>query len=219
TSSEAQRQYPIHLQGVLTFCMPDLRLTFFQDSTAGIYINFLDTPPKARAGDLVEVRGVSGAGFFAPEVEHPEIRVVGKASLPPARRFALEDLLSGEQDSQFVEVRGIVHSARIESMLLAHRQEGLPALALIVASHRNKFKAWITGFDRTADYASLVDARVAIRGACGALFNEKRQLVGIQLFVPSREQMQIVEAVHADPYTLPVLPTSSLMQFTPETIS
>jgi signal transduction histidine kinase len=147
------------------------------------------------------------------------MRVLSKASLPPARRFALEDLLSGEQDSQFVEVRGIVRSARIESMLLAHRQEGLPALALIVASRRNKFKAWITDFDRTADYASLVDARVAVRGACGALFNEKRQLVGIQLFVPTREQVQIEEAVHADPYTLRVLPTSSLMQFTPETIS
>ncbi len=199
--------------------MPGLRLTFFQDSTAGIYVNILGTPPEAHTGDLVEIRGVSGAGFFAPEVERPEIRVLGKASLPPARRFALEDLLSGEQDSQFVEVRGIVHSARIESMLLAHRQEGLPALALVVASRRSKFKAWITDFDRTADYASLVDARVAVRGACGALFNEKRQLVGIQLFVPGREQVQIEEAVRADPYALRVLPTSSLMQFTPETVS
>ncbi|MGB7760780.1 MAG: ATP-binding protein [Bryobacteraceae bacterium] len=219
TSREAQRQYPIRLQGVLTYYMPGLRLTFFQDSTAGIYVNILGTPPEAHTGDLVEIRGVSGAGFFAPEVERPEIRVLGKASLPPARRFALEDLLSGEQDSQFVEVRGIVHSARIESMLLAHRQEGLPALALVVASRRSKFKAWITDFDRTADYASLVDARVAVRGACGALFNEKRQLVGIQLFVPGREQVQIEEAVRADPYALRVLPTSSLMQFTPETVS
>jgi hypothetical protein len=114
----------------------------------------------------------------------PEIHVLGKGSLPPARRFPLEALLSGEQDSQFVEVPGIVHSARIESMLLAHRQEGLPALALVVASGRNKFKAWITSFDRTADYAPLIDAQVTVRGACGALFNEKRQLVGIQLFVP-----------------------------------
>jgi signal transduction histidine kinase len=219
TSREAQRQYPVSLRGVLTYYMPELRLTFFQDSTAGIYVNFLGTPPEAHTGDLVEVRGVSGAGFFAPEVEHPEIRVIGKASLPPARRFALEDLLSGEQDSQFVEVRGIVHSARIESMLPAHRQESLPALALVVASGRSKFKAWITKFDRTADYKSLVDARVAVRAACGALFNEKRQLVGIQLFVSSGEQVQIEEAVHADPYSLRVLPTSNLMQFTPETIS
>jgi len=219
TAREAQRQYPIRLQGVLTYYMPELRLTFFQDSTAGIYVNILGTPPTAHTGDLVEVRGVSGAGFFAPEVERPEIRVLGKASLPPARRFALEDLLSGEQDSQFVEVSGIVHSARIESMLLAHRQEGLPALALVVANHRNKFKAWITDFDRTADYASLVDSRVAVRGACGALFNEKRQLVGIQLFVPGREQLQIEEAVPVDHYSLPALPTTSLMQFTPQTIS
>src|ERR1017187_4269321 len=219
TSREAQRQYPIRLQGVLTYYMPELRLTFFQDSTAGIYVNMLGTPPEAHTGDLVEVRGVSGAGFFAPVVEHPEIRVLGKSSLPPARSFPLEDLLNGEQDSQFVEVRGVVHSARIESMLPAHRQESLPALALVIASGRSKFRAWITGFDRTADYASLVDARVAVRGACGSLFNEKRQLVGIQLFVPSTEQVQIEETARANPYTLRVLPTSNLMQFTPETIS
>jgi hypothetical protein len=77
---------------VLTYYMPDLRLTFFQDSTAGIYVNVLDAPPAAHTGDLVEVRGVSGAGFFAPEVEHPEIRVLAKSQLPPARRFPLEAL-------------------------------------------------------------------------------------------------------------------------------
>jgi signal transduction histidine kinase len=219
TPREAQRQYPIRLQGVLTYYMPELRLAFLQDSTAGVYVNILEAPPRAHTGDLVEVRGVSGAGFFAPEVEHPEIRVLGKASLPPARRFPLQDLLGGEQDSQFVEVRGIVRSARIESMLLAHRQEGVPALALVVASRRDKFKAWITGFDRNADYSSLIDSRVAIRGACGALFNEKRQLAGIQLFVSGTQQVQVEEAAHADPYTLPVLPTGNLMQFTPETLS
>ena len=219
TSQEAQRQYPIRLRGVLTYYMSEKRLTFFQDSTAGIYVNIVGKPPDAHTGDLVEVSGVSGAGFFAPEVEQPEIRVLGKAPLPAARRFALEDLLSGEQDSQFVEVRGIVHSARMETMLLAHRQEGVPELALVIASGRNKFKAWITKFDRTTDYSSLVDARVAVRGACGALFNEKRQLVGVQLFVAGTDQVQVVEPAPAEPYALPVLPTSHLMQFSPEMVS
>jgi signal transduction histidine kinase len=104
-------------------------------------------------------------------------------------------------------------------MLLAHRQVSHPALALVIASGRNKFRVWLWNFDRTADYKSLIDARVAVRGACGSLFNDKRQLVGIQLFVWSREQVQIEEAVRSDPYTLQVLPTVSLMQFTPETIS
>lgn len=219
TSKEAQRSYPIHLRGVLTYYMPQLRLTFFQDSTAGIYVNFLATPPQAHTGDLVEIHGVSGAGFFAPEVENPEIRVLGKAPLPAARRFPLEDLLSGEQDSQFVEVRGIVRSARIEGMLLAHRESDVPALALTISSGNNKFKAWITDFDRTWDFASIVDARVSVRGACGALFNEKRQLEGIQLFVPNSAQVHIEDPARSDPYTLPILPTSSLLQFSPERAS
>jgi len=112
-SEEAQRHYPIRLRGVLTYYIPELHLTFFHDSSAGIYINILGTPPVAQTGDLVEVRGVSGAGFFAPQVDNPELHVLGKASLPATRLFSLEDLLSGKQDSQFVEVRGIVHSARI----------------------------------------------------------------------------------------------------------
>ena len=219
TSQEAQRQYPIRLQGVLTYYMPQLRLMFFQDSTAGIYVNNLEAPPQAHTGDLVEVRGVSGAGFFAPEVEHPSITVLGKGSLPAARRFPLGELFSGEQDSQFVEVTGIVHSARLENMLLAHRQTGPPALALVIASERSEFKAWITDFDGAAEYTSLIDAHVAVRGACGALFNEKRQLVGIQLFVPGKDQIHVMDTARGDPYSLPVLPTSSLMQFTPETNS
>jgi len=219
TSKEAQREYPVRLQGVLTYYMPESRLAFFQDATAGIYVNILGKPPAAHTGDLVEVGGVSGAGFFAPEVENPEIRVLGKAPLPPVRGFSLENLLDGEQDSQFVEVSGIVHSARMERMLLAHRQEGPTALALVIASGRSKFKAWIANFDRTAAYASLIDERVAVRGACGSLFNEKRQLMGIQLFVPSLDQVQVIEAEQGDGYARPILPTNNLMQFTPAAVS
>ncbi len=219
TPKEAQRGYPIHLHGVLTYYTPRLRLTFFEDSTAGIYVNFLRTPPQAHTGDLVEIVGVSGKGFFAPQVENPEMHVLGKAPLPQARPFPLEDLLSGEQDSQFVEVRGIVHSARIEGMLLAHRESDVPALALTISSGRNKFKAWVADFDPAWDYASIIDARVSVRGACGALFNDKRQLEGIQLFVPNTDQVHIEVAARSDPYTLPVLPTSSLLQFSPERAS
>jgi PAS domain S-box-containing protein len=58
-----------------------------------------------------------------------------------------------------------------------------------------------------------------MRGVCGTLFNDKRQLVGIQLFVPSVNQIHVEEAARPDPYVLPVLPTNSLMQFTPERAS
>jgi len=47
---------------------------------------------------------------------------------------------------------------------------------------------------------------IAIRGACGTLFNDRRQLLGIQLFVPGTQQLRVVQQASSGPYDLPVLP-------------
>jgi PAS domain S-box-containing protein len=206
TVEQSRLGYPVRLRGVITFNLPTWYVTFFHDSTAGIFLWESSVPANVRAGDLVKVRGRTGPGDFAPVVADGQVRVVGKAPLPPARRFSLGDLLTGQEDSQWVEVKGVVHSVAIEPQFLT--------LGIAAGSH--KFRARISEFKRDANYASLIDAEVAIRGACGALFNDKRQLVGIQLWVPSLEQVHIERAAPSDPYALPILPTSSVMQFTPE---
>jgi PAS domain S-box-containing protein len=209
-AEEAQRGYPVRLRGVITYnsSMPEWWVTFFQDSTAGIFIFKSTVRENVRAGDLVEVRGRTGPGDFAPVVKSARVRVVGKAPLPPAHRFTLDDLLTGHEDSQWVEVTGVVRSVGIER----------PFLVLGIAAGSHKFRARISEFKRDANYASLIDAEVAIRGACGALFNDKRQLVGIQLWVPSLEQVHVEQAAPSNPYALPILPASSVMQFTPERV-
>ncbi|HYK90653.1 MAG TPA: OB-fold nucleic acid binding domain-containing protein, partial [Acidobacteriota bacterium] len=219
TAEEARQKYPVHLRGVLTYYMPELGVTFFQDSTAGIYIKVEGVAPQASAGDLVEVDGVTGPGDFAPEVEKPRITVVGKAPLPHAQLFPLEELLTGRQDSQWVEIRGVVRSVDIEDMDPPSMEKGPPSLVLGIAAGNNKFKARIREFQHDTSYSSLIDAAVAVRGACATLFNERRQLVGIQLYVPGLEQVRIEEAARADAYALPIMPANSLMQFTQERAS
>ncbi len=219
TAQEAQRRYPIQLRGVLTYYMPELGVTFFQDSSAGIYIKVTGDAPPAHAGDLVEIRGVTGPGYFAPQVEDPSITVFGKAPLPPAVSFPFENLLTGAQDSQWIEVRGIVRSTSIEDVNPPLMEKGPPCLVLGIAAGNNKFKARIREFQPGVSYSYLIDAAVSIRGACATLFNEKRQLVGIQLYVPGLEQVHIEEAAPADAYALPIQPANSLMQFTPERAS
>jgi two-component system sensor histidine kinase/response regulator len=219
TTEEAQRGYPVHLRGVITFNLPEFGVTFFHDSTFGIFLYTLGAPSEARAGDLVEVRGVTGPGDFAPVVDRPQIRVLGRTALPPARRFRLEDLLTGEEDSQWVEVGGVVHSAGFETRLPPDMREGPPFLVLSIVAGRNKFKARIGEFQRATNYDYLVDGVVKVRGACGTLFNDKRQLVGIQLFVPNLDQVRIEERAPSDAYTLPIVPSRSLMLFTPEKAS
>ena len=94
TPGESRLKHPILLRGVVTFYAPDFGLTFIQDATAGIFLNVQGDAPDAHPGDLVEVHGVSGPGEFAPVIDDPQIRVVGRTSLPFAASSSVEDLLT-----------------------------------------------------------------------------------------------------------------------------
>jgi PAS domain S-box-containing protein len=204
TAAESRLGYPVELRGVITCTLPAWAVVFFHDDTGGIYIE--SPQPSLHAGDLVEVRGRTAPGDFAPVVYHPEIRLVGKAPLPQPRPFPLDDLLTGKQDSQWVEVRGIVHSVEIKS----------DAVYLGITAGSHKFGAIVANFDKAEQYADLIDAEVTIVGACATDFNDKRQLVDIFIYVPGMNQVQVHENARVDPWALPVLPANSLMRFTPE---
>jgi signal transduction histidine kinase len=62
----------------------------------------------------------------------------------------------------------------------------------------------------------LVDARVRVRGVCNTLFNQKRQIFGIELTSPGREYVIPVEPGIKDPFALPVRSLGALMQYSPE---
>ena len=207
TADESSLGYPVELHGVITVNLAPWGVTFFHDETGGVYMENHQT--GAHAGDLVEVRGFTAPGAFAPIVDHPEIRIIGKASLPSPGHFPLDELLTGQQDSQWVELRGIVHSIELDA----------DAVEVGVTRGDHKFRAVITGFDKAWNYNALIDADVTIQGACATLFNDKRQLVGIQIYVPGIAQVRVNQAARADPYTLPILPANSLMRFTSEGVS
>jgi PAS domain S-box-containing protein len=219
TPAESRLKYPVVLRGAVTFYAPDFGFTFVQDATAGIFLNVQGNVPDARPGDLVEVHGVSGPGEFAPVVDNPQIRVVGKTSLPFAASSSVEDLLTGEKDSQWVSVKGIVHSAEFQDVASTDGHRHLQVLLLGVASGRNRFQVFVAGFPRGPNYVSLVDAAISVRGACAAIFNERRQLVGVQVMVPGLDQVHIEQPPPTDRYALPISPTNNLMQFRPERLS
>jgi len=213
TATQASQQYPIHLKGVITYHSPEYLVTFFQDRTAGIFL-FQSADSGIAVGDLVQVDGNTTPGEFAPSIEHTKIQVVGHASLPSPAPKSIEDLMTGQEDSQWVQVEGIVHSVAIEDRLPPDMRRGPPQLVINFASGSHKFKARVRDFRPDVDYSRLVDAVVTVRGACGTLFNERRQLVGVQLFVPSLQQVAVDQAA-PDAYTLPPVSIGSVMQFSP----
>jgi len=203
----AKRKYPVHLRGVVTYFDPDWRSTFVQDETAGIYMNVrgLEKEVSLESGQLVEIDAQTEPGGFAPDIGSPRIRILGKTALPTAPRLTLDDLFTGLQDSNWVEAEGIVHTVS--------RDDVHVSIGIVSGSH--KFRALIPGIASQPLPEYLVNAKIRLRGVCGTIFNEKRQLIGIQILVPKLDQVSVLESPPADPSSLPVRPITSLMQFTP----
>ncbi|MCM3870858.1 MAG: response regulator [Pyrinomonadaceae bacterium] len=207
-SSEAKRNYPVHLRAVVTYHDPFYKYGFFQDSTAGIFISTSSVEKEVRleVGQLVDIIGESGPGDFAPVVHKVHFSILGKSALPVAQHLPLDDLFSGQQDSNWVEAVGIVQSVSRD----LEKQRAF----LDIASGSHRFRVLIPGYANRPLPTHLIDARVRIRGACGTVFNQKRQLLGIQIFVPSLEYISVEESPPANALALPVRPIATLMDFT-----
>jgi len=209
TADQAQQQMPLHLRGVVTFFDDSLFSRFIQDDTAGIYLQFPPNvaPPTLIPGQVIEVTGVSSPGEYAPVVMVDRVLTVGQVSLPAAKVVTYEELASGNEDSQFVEITGIVRSVRA----LEDSQYHLIEIA--------------TGGGRLLIYAKklpvlqadeLLDSTVRVRGVCSTKFNHKRQLFAIRLMVPRPEDLEIKTPAPADPFDIAARPVSSLLQFAPQ---
>lgn len=212
TIEEAAKGYPIRLQAVVTYYdpAPDPANTvlFISDATGSIYVSLAAMPVTAlRPGQLVEVTGVSGPGDFAPVISHAAAHVLAPFHLPKAATAVnMADLLTGEYDSQWVEVEGVVHAAHtIDGRLyldLAMRGGNITAIA------RRDLGAG--GF---AEADSLVDASVRLRGNAGTMFNNQRQMTGAHILFPGLETVTVEDAAPVHPYDEPVERIGDLLHY------
>jgi signal transduction histidine kinase/CheY-like chemotaxis protein/HPt (histidine-containing phosphotransfer) domain-containing protein len=206
TPGEAKRNYPVRLVGVLTYYDPPWHCAFVQDGTGGIYFQPPAEPSNLEAGDVIQVDGQSGPGDFAPVVTNPRLRVLGKASLPDAQRVTIDDLLSGRYDSKWIETAAIVQKAAVD-------RDGTILVGAIAGKH--KFRVVMPAATPIDAVQRLVDAKVTIRGVCGSIFNEKRQLISIQVFVPGMERVVVTAQPPADPFSLPIRSINTLGRYSP----
>ena len=203
--AEAEKHLPVRFKAVVTFHDGALYSRFVQDETAGIYLQETTNMPPFGAGQLVEVEGETGAGEYAPIVILRSIKVLGDAELPAAKPVSLEELVSGREDSQFVEVVGTVRSVRFE----AETQNYL--VDLVMGGER--FTAYTRQLPVT-NTTALVESVVRVRGVCSTLFNRQRQLFGFRLLVPRTSDLVIEKPAALDPFDIPTQEISSLLRFT-----
>ena len=205
SNDEANLGYPIRVRAVVTYFNSAENDLFIQDSTAGIWVNIGTAKPPLQPGQLVEIEGTSGSPDFAPQIDKPKIRILGQGGLPEARRVTYGRMASSQEDSQWVEIEGIVRNVT----------KGDAGLTLDLAAEGGRLSVMIPDFP-SAVPGFLVDAKVRIQGVCGAAFNQKNQITGVILYSPSLNQLRVVEPAPSNAFLAPRRPISSLLRFTPQ---
>ena len=162
----AGQNLPVHMLGVVTYYDAPLFNLFFQDSTAGIFVLVApNVSTNIAAGQEIEVVGVSDKGDYAPIVKASAIRVLRKAPLPVARRASLDQLFTGLEDSQWIEVSGVVRSTTT--------LEGRHFLNL--AMNGQRVRTYVKDLNES-DAMKLINTTIRLRGVCYSRYNMRGQL-------------------------------------------
>lgn len=197
---------PVVIRGVVTASEPYWDGKFIvQDESGGIFVSNSGKQPAV--GDFVEVTGVSGPGEYAPVVTNSRWTKLGTAPLPQAHQTTIERLMAGVEDSQRVEITGLVRAVSfaptrkkllVEVSLGAYRIRVYPILP------------------PQLNPDSLIAAKVTVRGTAASSFNAAlRQLTGVNLFVAAAEDFVIVKPEARTPFEEPTVKLRDIARYRP----
>ena len=204
TLEEATRGYPVRIRAIVTYCRVADRDLFIQDSTGGVWVDPEQFNVNVRSGQEIEVVGIAGAGDFAPEIDKARVRILGEGIYPAPLRVSGDELATGRQDSQWVEVGAVVRSA----------VERGTDLTLNVSAGALQFRVFVPDYGTSP--LDLVDAAVRIRGVFGGTYTPGNMFTGFQLLVPSPRDFEVVRWRSGGLYSLPVRPIHFFLRLTPE---
>jgi len=208
SSAEAARHYPVHLRVECMVCFPSWYGFFAFDGMSAVYVQTKNHVPLTTAiqpGTLLEIVGITSPGEFAPIVDQGSLQVLGKAPLPPARPVSLDRLSTGVEDGQWIAFEGTVRSAAFREAMLD----------LVIASGRLQVEVMTPPGGK--DPGWLLNARVRVSGAAGPIFNQRTQLIGVNVYSPSVDSIQVLQPAPGDPFSLPLKPVKDVFGFAPGT--
>ncbi len=206
TAEQAAARLPVHVQGVVTAAEPGWAGRFFiQDESSGVFVELISTN-HPEPGDVVEVTGVTFPGAYAPIITGPVWKKTGAAPLPPAPQVPIERIMSGVEDGQRVEVDGIVHA-------VASDQANPASLAVDLNSSGYRIPV-VSPLQHGIDPASLIGARVRVKGTAAATFNATlRHMIAVTLYVPRPADFVIDALESVNPFNEATMPLNSIAQY------
>jgi PAS domain S-box-containing protein len=200
-SEAGSKPRPVRLSGVVLAVNTAQTHFTLHDGAKSIGVDLTQPFFQLKQGDSVEILGQTmTAAFYGaahPRVRAASIRVTGSAALPPAPVIDMTDLISFRHFDQWVSVEAFVmdwqHAAGEVTMRL-------------VASH-GYATAIIRLPEASAIPARMHGARLRLTGVCAG-----HRTTENTLFVPSIQQLSVLEEGAADMFEAPLASVPDLIQ-------
>ncbi len=184
----------------MTYADVKLGHIFVQNANGATFVYFDPTgaEPELHSGQTIEVTGTTTPGDFSSCVKNGRYRIIGAAQLPSPIRLPFSQLLTGRWACYWAELEGIVlsASARPGSVQLNLRTDG------------GSFLVIMRPFPDIAKFA--VGSRIVLRGSLSALYNDRRQALGVKIFVPGPEFIHVLKSPPANSSLVPLSPLASI---------
>ena len=194
---------PVRLRGIITYVAGTAPRVFLQDATGGVRIENVGLDANLGPGNLVELTGTVATGGPSPQVTFEQLQVIEPlVSLPAPVRATPSDLVSGKFQYRFVELRGEVKSASIDSS---------GRLDLTVRTRDLDVRARVREVGGI-DYRSLPNATVRLQGVLASSADALGNVAAVKIFVPSTRELHVETApqrVTGARSDLPVLTTAA----------
>ncbi len=207
--AEAKQGYPVQVRGTVVYCSLKRPGNFvLQDERTSLFVLWnpqTNVPPITR-GQWVEVQGISGMPSASAGVRATNLLVLGSFSLPEPRPLTYEQLTKGNEDSQWVEVRGIVRAVP------GGKRQPSEVLPIELMMPGGRLLVRVEQYD-LEQAQSLIDAEVRVRGLCFYYSNEQGQLFNVRVSVQELADIVVEKPAASDPQATPVTPVNQLLLY------
>jgi len=211
---EAERGFPVKIQGVIISVVSNRPAFIVQDATRAVYV-VIDSPTISelpQVGTYLEVEGKTDKGSFAPIVRARQVNVLGLGSMPEPIQPTWDQLMNGSLDDQLVEIGGIVEESVLHP---AGYPNSWSKMTLRTPSGTLWVDLWLVGtnFENLKYYE---DAVIRLRGCLFVAWNvaaNQLELGHIRLRVDS---IMVDQPALTDEFSAPTKRGAELTLFDPQ---
>lgn len=202
TNADAGKSLPVAFEATITYYNPKDIDMFVQDGDEAIYVQAVKGANLV-PGDRVLVQGHTGV-YFRPDVIGESETLLHHGRVPTPVPATFDQMIHAQRFCMLVKVRGVIQSA---DMIV---DGDLHTINMRMLMDGGYVDAYVISDDESAT-RDLLDAEVEVTAVVPMNFDNKVQLTGILLEIPTLADVTILKRATVSPWSLSITPMDDIL--------